>query len=176
MKIILTFPHYIRVFMGCILLLFSASVTALSCPGSKDFVSVNGSLYGWSWKLRPGLVDFNSPNWTFYSPSGDNFLASYPLTTGLYFIEPTSNGEITAQLYCKYELTDVEIISFFSKPKLLNKDEMNRIRNAWKPSKYAYHKCHSSDCNNDLSETSGYECSSTAGTADKCSVEFQPSY
>lgn len=177
MKIRLTFSHYIQTIMVCLLLLFSASVSALSCPGPKDFVSVDG-LWGWSWKLNPNVVDFYSPRltWTFSSPSGDrhNFLADHPLTTGLYFIKSTSNGETKANLYCKYELADGEIMDFFSKPKFLSKDEITKIKNTWKPNKYTYYRsCYSSDCDHSYHGISGYECSSTDSTADRCNVEFQ---
>jgi len=166
-----SFLNYLRRFVSLVSLLFSVNATALNCPGPQDFVHSNGSLWGWSWDLSPSQrTDFTalSSSWTFYSPYEQNFSPDYPLTVGITWIETNKiTGATTARLYCEYTLPSGERLSSVTISKRnLNKDEFNRIISTWSKGNMALKG------GDVLYSIVKYDCSTTAGAPEKCSVNF----
>ncbi len=160
--------HTLQIFVGLTLLLCSMTATAISCPGSEDFMHVSG-LWGWSWGLRPGHEDFislpgNPPLWT---PKENDFSPNYPLSLGVYFITiDVATHTAVALLYCTYTLSDGKVISVQTKEKKqFSLDELNRIAQ-WKTAKTSI------VVDRYLITSDGYECSTTAGTANQCSIDL----
>jgi hypothetical protein len=163
--------YYLRVFISLGILLFSVNAAALTCPGPQDFVhDTTNTLWGWSWGLRSNrLADFTSPyhSWTWYSPYDQDFLSDYPLKAGIYFLNTIADGVEEARFYCEYELAGGELMEVHTPEiKHFSKEEFTRIKNTWERRLRDFG-------GGETSYTKlGYECSTTAGTADKCSVNF----